>query len=92
MKAIKIYYKELRTSSSYNNKECGIELEIAEGEKAADVLVKAKLFVQAALASENLNQDFLEDVVRRVKYASEAIENLRDKAQKALPIDDEIPF
>lgn len=45
MKATKIYYKRLFSLPNYQNEEVGIEIEIEEGEKAIDVLQKAKLFV-----------------------------------------------
>lgn len=92
MKALKIYYKELRTSGSYNNKEVGIELEIQEGEKAAEVFNKAKLFVQACLASDSISAAALEDVVRSVKSAQRSIDMFAEKAQQLLPLEDEIPF
>ena len=45
MKATKIYYKKLFNLGSYQNEEIGIEIEIEPGERAADVLQKAKMFV-----------------------------------------------
>lgn len=45
MKARKIYYKRLFSLGNYQNEEIGIEIEIEEGEKANDVLQKAKEFV-----------------------------------------------
>jgi len=45
MKATKIYYKKLFNLGNFQNEEVGIEIEIEEGEKAADVLKKAKQFV-----------------------------------------------
>lgn len=92
MKVKKIYYEELRTVGQFNNKKVGIELEVESGEKAVDVIHKAKLFVQSQLSSENLNADLLESVVRRVKGAQEAMQDLADKAQSSLKLDDEIPF
>jgi hypothetical protein len=45
MKAKKIYYKRLFNLGNFQNEEIGIELEVEEGEKANDVLEKAKQFV-----------------------------------------------
>lgn len=45
MKATKIYYKKLFSLGNYQNEEIGIEIEIEPGERAADVLQKAKMFV-----------------------------------------------
>lgn len=92
MKATKIYYKELRTCGNYNNKEVGIELEVEDGEKAADVAKKAKLFVQSILADSSLSPEFMESVVRSVKHAQDQIQRLGEKAQESLSLDDEIPF
>lgn len=92
MKATKIYYQELRTVGQFNNKTVGIELEIEDGEKAADVAHKAKMFVQSMLADSSLSPQLLESVVRSVRSAQTAIEDLGRKAQEALPLNDEIPF
>ena len=45
MKANKIFYKRLFNVGNYQNEEIGIELEIEEGEKAIDVVQKAKQFI-----------------------------------------------
>jgi len=45
MKATKIYYKRLFNLGNFQNEEIGIEIQIEEGEKAIDVLQKAKLFI-----------------------------------------------
>lgn len=92
MKAKTIYYKELRTSGSYNNKEVGIELEIAEGEKAEEAFKKAKLFVQACLASDSVNPQLIEGIVRSVRDAQRQIDRLAESAQESLSLADEIPF
>lgn len=47
MKATKIYYQKCFNLGNYQNEVVGIELEIEEGEKAADVLEKAKQFVES---------------------------------------------
>lgn len=46
MKATKIYYQKCFNLGNYQNEVVGIELEIEEGEKAADVFEKAKQFVE----------------------------------------------
>lgn len=92
MKATKIYYEELRTFDKYNNRKVGIELQIEDGEAAADVLQKAKLFVQSSLASQSLNAALLESFVRKVKSTQDALVELNDKVKDTLPLDDDIPF
>jgi len=47
MKAKKIYYKKLFNLGNFQNEEVGIELEIEEGERASDVIEKAKQFVNS---------------------------------------------
>lgn len=47
MKATKIYYQKCFNLGNYQNEVVGIELEIEEGEKALDVLEKAKTFVES---------------------------------------------
>lgn len=68
MKATKIYYKRLFSLGNYQNEEIGIEIEVQEGEKAIDVLQKAKQFV-SGLDPKNENER---------KY-NEAIDILKNK-------------
>lgn len=92
MKCNKIYYEELRTTGQFNNKKIGIELELQEGEKAADAIAKAKIFVQSQLADSSLSPQFIESVVRNISNAQESIFDLTDTMQKTIPLDNEIPF
>jgi hypothetical protein len=91
MKATKIYYKELRTTGSYNNQELAIELELEEGEKAKDALQKAKLFVKAGLASDGISPALVEGIAKRLRDAQSAMDDLVARAQEAT-LEDEIPF
>jgi hypothetical protein len=92
MKATKIYYKELRTFGQYNNREIGIELEVQEGEKAADVLKKAKLFAQLALSGADVSTSMVESVVRAIHSAQNTLQDFSSKLNAELALDDEIPF
>ena len=57
MKATKIYYQKCFNLGNYQNEVVGIELEIGEGEKAADVLEKAKQFVESKdMVSANIQE------------------------------------
>ena len=47
MKATKIYYQKCFNLGNYQNEVVGIELEVGDGEKAVDVLEKAKQFVDS---------------------------------------------
>jgi hypothetical protein len=47
MKATKIFYKRLFNLGNYSHEEIGIEIEIEKGEKADDVLKRAKQFIAA---------------------------------------------
>lgn len=47
MKATKVYYQKCFNLGNYQNEVVGIELQVEDGEKAADVLEKAKLFVES---------------------------------------------
>lgn len=46
MKALRITYSKTFSLGNYENEKIGIELEISEGELAADALVKAIQFVE----------------------------------------------
>ena len=45
MKATKIYYKKLFNLGNFQNEEIGVEIEVENGERAVDVLQKARQFV-----------------------------------------------
>ena len=45
MKATKIYYKKLFNLGNFQNEEIGVEIEVEYGERAVDVLQKARQFV-----------------------------------------------
>lgn len=74
MKATKIYYKRLFSLGNYQNEEIGIEIEIEDGEKAIDVLQKAKQFV-TGLDPKNENE-------RKYNDAVEILRNKEDYSYK----------
>lgn len=74
MKAKKIYYKRLFSLGNYQNEEIGIEIEIEDGEKAIDVLQKAKQFV-TGLDPKNENE-------RKYNDAVEILRNKEDYSYK----------
>lgn len=94
MKATKVYYQKCFNLGNYQNEVVGIELEIEEGEKAADVLEKAKKFVESKdLISANIHEyeDCLHIVSdpdnytgRQVREANEFLSKFKDK--------DDLPF
>lgn len=94
MKATKIYYQKCFNLGNYQNEVVGIELEIGEGEKATDVLEKAKQFVESKdLISVSIQE--YEDCLRiasdpdnytgrQVREANEFLAKYKDK--------DNLPF
>lgn len=52
MKALKVSYSRLISKGNYENAKIEIELEVEEGEKAADVFEAAKAFVEKRVAVE----------------------------------------
>lgn len=74
MKATKIYYKRLFSLGNYQNEEIGIEIKIEDGEKAIDVLQKAKQFV-TGLDPKNENE-------RKYNDAVEILRNKEDYSYK----------
>lgn len=47
MKATKIYYQKCFNLGNYQNEVIGIELEVQQGDKAVDVIEKARYFVNS---------------------------------------------
>ena len=94
MRATKIYYQKCFNLGNYQNEVVGIELEIGEDEKAADVLEKAKQFVESkdlATASVQEYENSLQIVHdpdnytgKQVREANEFLSKYKDK--------DDLPF
>lgn len=94
MKAKKIYYQKCFNLGNYQNEVVGIELEIEEGEKAVDVLEKAKIFVESRDFVKSAIDEYNKSLViinspddytgREVKLANEFLE----KYEKT----DDLPF
>jgi hypothetical protein len=95
MKAKKIYYKKLFNLGNFQNEEVGIELEIEEGERAADVLEKAKQFVNSLDPKNERERKYNEalDILknrdawnyRRVMEAPELVEQYEEQGDEDLP-------
>jgi hypothetical protein len=95
MKAKKIYYKKLFNLGNFQNEEVGIELEIEEGERAADVLEKAKQFVNSLDPKNERERKYNEalDILknrdawnyRRVMEAHELVEQYEEQGDEDLP-------
>lgn len=60
MKALKVSYSRLVSKGNYENAKIEIELEVEDGEKAADVLAAAKAFVEKRVAVEKLSDNTIE--------------------------------
>jgi len=65
MKAIKVIYSRLISKGNYENSKIEIELQVEEGEKAADVFEAAKSFVEKRIAVEKLS-DYTIEKARKV--------------------------
>lgn len=70
MKATKIYYQKCFNLGNYQNEVVGIELKVEEGEKAVDVLEKAKQFVES--------KDFLAAAIQEYENCLRIVNNHDD--------------
>ncbi len=70
MKAKKVYYKRLFNLGNFSNAEIGIELEIEDNEKAKDVLIKAKEFVE--MFNPTIDRE------AKIKYFTKIVDNPRN--------------
>lgn len=95
MKAQKIFYKKLFSLGNYENEEIGIEIQVEECEKAKDVLLKARQFVDANSAKPSRDKEIQiargitenpdNYTYRQVMKAKELIENLNNEEADDLP-------
>ena len=95
MKALKVSYSRLISKGNYENAKIEIELEVEEGEKAADVFEAAKAFVEKRVAVEKLS-NFTIERARKVmddkrNHTLAQIEEAEEILAKA-KVDDELPF
>ena len=99
MKAKKIIYEKLFNLGNYTHEKIGIELEVQDGEKASEVLERAKQFVNGLDPKKNKEEAYL-----RAKAISnnpgnnsynsviEANEIIREYEQENNQEDDDLPF
>lgn len=60
MKALKVTYSRLISKGNYENAKIEIELEVEQGEKAADVYEAAKNWVEKRISVEKLSDYTIE--------------------------------
>lgn len=96
MKALKVSYSRLISKGNYENAKIEIELEVEEGEKAADVFENAKAFVEKRIAVEKM-PDYTIEKARKVmddkrNHTLAQIEEAEEILAKVKVNDDELPF
>lgn len=96
MKASKVIYEKTFNLGNYQNEVIGIEIELAEGEKASEALDMAKRFVEAKHTAErdkelesarNIADNPLDHTYRAVLEANQTIARLA-----ASDTDIDLPF
>jgi hypothetical protein len=96
MKALKVTYSRLISKGNYENAKIEIELEIEQGEKAADVYEAAKSWVEKRIAVEKLS-DYTIEKAKKVmddkrNHTLAQIEEAEEILSKVKVQDDELPF
>lgn len=96
MKALKVTYSRLISKGNYENAKIEIELEIEQGEKAADVYEVAKNWVEKRIAVEKLS-DYTIEKAKKVmddkrNHTLAQIEEAEEILSKVKVQDDELPF
>jgi|GEM_PF-2004559 len=58
MKALTVTYEQLKNTGNYSHQKISIQLQVEDGERAKDVLAKAKEFVESELIdNDKINVD-----------------------------------
>ena len=96
MKALKVTYSRLISKENYENAKIEIELEVEQGEKAADVYEAAKSWVEKRIAVERLS-DYTVEKAKKVmddkrNHTLAQIEEAEEILSKVKVQDDELPF
>ena len=96
MKALKVSYSRLISKGNYENAKIEIELEVEQGEKAADAYEAAKNWVEKRMAVEKLS-DYTIERAKKVmddkrNHTLAQIEEAEEILAKVKVNDDELPF
>ena len=96
MKALKVTYSRLVSKGNYENAKIEIELEVEQGEKAADVYEAAKNWVEKRIEIEKLS-DYTIEKAKKVmddkrNHTLAQIEEAEEILSKVKVQDDELPF
>ena len=96
MKAKKITYSRLISKGNYENAKIEIEIEVEDGEKAAEVYEAAKSWVEKRIAVEKLS-DYTIEKAKKVmddmrNHTLAQIEEAEEILSKVKVQDDELPF
>lgn len=96
MKALKITYSRLISKGNYENAKIEIELEIEQGEKAADVYQAAKNWVEKRIEVEKLSNYTIENAKKVIddkrNHTLAQIEEAEEILSKVKLQDDELSF
>ena len=99
MKALKVTYSRLISKGNYENAKIEIELEVEQGEKAADVYEAAKNWVEKRIAVEKLSdytiekaKKVMDDKRNHTLAQIEEAEEILSKVKVQKVQDDELPF
>jgi len=98
MKAKKIIYERLFNLGNYQHEKIGIEIEIEEGEKAKDVLERAKQFVNGlnpGNALRNTYEKSLSILKQKGMYSYNQVveaEKFVEENKEVIDKEDNLPF
>lgn len=96
MKAKKVIYSRLVSKGNYENAKIEIELEVEDGEKAADVFNAAKEWVENRIAVEKLSDHKVEQAKRvmddKRNHTLAQIEEAEEVLSKFHSTDDDLMF
>ena len=100
VKAIEVSYKRVISTENYSNVEIGIKLTVEAGEKAKDILEKAKEFVDRQLDIKKEGYSYKVEEYKKIlmnpdnyqyREVIDAQKFMKDYEEKQKQLDDEIP-
>ena len=100
VKAIEVSYKRVISTENYSNVEIGIKLTVEAGEKAQDVLEKAKEFVDRQLDLKKESYSYKVELYKKIlmnpnayqyKEVIDAQKFMKEYEEKQKQLEDEIP-
>jgi hypothetical protein len=92
MKCTRIYYEKCFNLGNYQNEKVGVELELAEGETATEVLKAARIFVELGNPKKEDQIEAAKSIIANPNSCSYSAVVRAKELIDSQPKEDDLPF